>query len=84
MDFGHWADGGCHFNMVCGRKQKVPAYDPQVVQTIRTEIYDLVVHQYHGSFSAEHGVGPYNLDFYQRYTSAAARRLAGDLRLKWT
>ncbi len=79
MDFGHWADGGCHFNMVWPQEENIPAYDAQVVQHIRTEIYDLVVNRYQGSFSAEHGVGPYNIDFYQRYTSTAAQALAGNM-----
>lgn len=80
IDFGHWADGGCHFNMVWpDASDDVPRYDADVVQQLRTEIYDLVVNRYQGSFSAEHGVGPYNINFYQRYTHPAAQRLAGEL-----
>lgn len=78
MDFGHWGDGGCHFNMVWPSSAEV-AYSSDVAQEIRTRIYDLVVHEFDGSFSAEHGVGPYNLDFYRRYTSDAARQLAGEI-----
>lgn len=78
MDFGHWADGGCHFNMIWP-KDASPAYDAAIVEQIRTLIYDLVVKKYQGSFSAEHGVGPYNLAYYQRYTSASAIDLAGRL-----
>ncbi|MEN9865181.1 MAG: hypothetical protein RL748_771, partial [Pseudomonadota bacterium] len=78
MDFGHWADGGCHFNMIWP-KDAPSAYDAAVVEQIRSQIYDLVVQQYHGSFSAEHGIGPYNLAYYQRYTSGAALELAGQL-----
>ena len=78
MDFGHWADGGCHFNMIWP-KDATPAYDAAVVEQIRTRIYDLVVEKYQGSFSAEHGVGPYNLAYYRRYTSNSAQQLAGRL-----
>lgn len=78
MDFGHWADGGCHFNMIWP-KDAGPAYDTAIVEQIRTLIYDLVVEKYQGSFSAEHGVGPYNLAYYQRYTSRSAIQLAGQL-----
>jgi FAD/FMN-containing dehydrogenase len=78
MDFGHWADGGCHFNMVWPHNA-AQAYSAELVQEIRTRVYDLVVHTYKGSFSAEHGVGPYNLEFYRRYTSPAMQRLAGNL-----
>ncbi|MBC3872168.1 FAD-binding oxidoreductase [Undibacterium flavidum] len=80
MDFGHWADGGCHFNLVWPADAKM-TFDASVVQELRQQIYDLVVHKYHGSFSAEHGVGPYNRDFYQRYTSDVAKHLAGKIQL---
>ncbi len=78
MDFGHWADGGCHFNMVWPA-DATQEYHPATAQEIRTMIYDLVVHQYQGSFSAEHGVGPYNIEYYQRYTSRSAQQVAGAL-----
>lgn len=78
MDFGHWADGGAHFNMVWPLDAPI-AYDAKIVEAIRTAIYDLVVLRYHGSFSAEHGIGPYNLLYYQRYTSNSAQQLAGKM-----
>lgn len=78
MDFGHWADGGCHFNMVWPG-DAAQEYHPATVQDIRNMIYDLVVQQYQGSFSAEHGVGPYNIEYYQRYTSRSAQQVAGAL-----
>ncbi len=76
MDFGHWADGGCHFNMIWPNDVG-ESYDVATVQAIRTLIYDLVVRRYNGSFSAEHGIGPYNLAYYQRYTPIVAQQLAG-------
>jgi FAD/FMN-containing dehydrogenase len=78
MDFGHWADGGCHFNLVWPHTA-TEAYQADTVSQVRDLIYDLVVHEYQGSFSAEHGVGPYNLAYYQRYTSIAAQALAGQM-----
>lgn len=78
MDFGHWADGGVHFNMVWPSDIEMK-YHNDTVQEIRTTIYDLVVNKFGGSFSAEHGVGPYNIDYYRRYTSSAARQLAGKI-----
>jgi FAD/FMN-containing dehydrogenase len=47
-----------------------------MVRQIRDLIYDRVVNSCGGSFSAEHGVGPYNLDGYRRYTPPAQRTLA--------
>ncbi len=76
MDFGHWADGGCHFNLVWPAAASC-AYSAETVQQVRELIYDLVVREYQGSFSAEHGVGPYNLAYYQRYTGMAAQQMAG-------
>lgn len=80
MDFGHWADGGCHFNLVWPDDAE-DVFDVRLVQQLRQQIYDLVVRKYQGSFSAEHGVGPYNRDFYQRYTSDVAKQLAGKIQL---
>ncbi|WP_395010470.1 FAD-binding oxidoreductase [Undibacterium sp.] len=82
MDFGHWADGGCHFNLVWAHTM-TPAYDAQVVHAIRCAIYDLVVLRYHGCFSAEHGIGPYNLEFYQRYTGQLAQNVSGAMQIKF-
>ena len=76
MDFGHWADGGCRFNLVWPAAASC-AYSAETVQQVRELIYDLVVREYQGSFSAEHGVGPYNLAYYQSYTGMAAQQMAG-------
>ncbi|MGN6768724.1 MAG: FAD-binding oxidoreductase [Rhizobiaceae bacterium] len=58
-DFGHCGDGGDHFNLVWPH-QGAPSYDARVVDEVRYRIYDLLVHRYRGSFSAEHGIGPVN------------------------
>lgn len=76
FDFGHWADGGCHFNIVWPHGAAEP-FDADVVEKLRIAVYDLVVLQYGGSFSAEHGIGPYNVRFYHRYTDAAVQDYAG-------
>ena len=78
MDFGHWADGGCHFNLVWPHVATI-AYDAATVSAVRDAIYDMVVNEYQGSFSAEHGVGPYNQTYYHRFTSQAAQQLAGKM-----
>ncbi|VCU68943.1 putative FAD-linked oxidoreductase [Pigmentiphaga humi] len=76
FDFGHWADGGTHFNIVWPH-DATPAYDADTVERLRVALYDLVVRDFGGSFSAEHGVGPYNARFYHRYASAESQALAG-------
>ncbi|MDR0225380.1 MAG: FAD-binding oxidoreductase [Burkholderiaceae bacterium] len=79
VDFGHIADGGVHFNVIW-RHGADQAYDAATVQALRDRIYAMVVEEFGGSYSAEHGVGPHNLAYYRRYASPAARRLAQGLR----
>ena len=43
-------------------------------------MYDTVVKRFSGSFSAEHGVGPYNVAYYKRYTGPEERAFAGKLK----
>lgn len=75
-DFGHWADGGCHFNIVWPKEAEQKP-DDATIESLRIAIYDLVVRSYGGSFSAEHGVGPYNERFYHRYTADTVQQFAG-------
>ena len=77
-DFGHWADGGCHFNIVWPHGAAEPVNDAQI-EELRIAIYDMVVLQYQGSFSAEHGVGPYNERFYHRYTPEVLQEFSGKI-----
>lgn len=58
-DFGHCGDGGDHFNLVWPHKA-THAYDPAVAAEVRRRIYQILVRDYRGSFSAEHGIGPSN------------------------
>jgi FAD/FMN-containing dehydrogenase len=77
-DFGHLGDGGLHLNLVWpfAAGPKPPA---TTIEALRSGIYDIVVHEFGGSFSAEHGIGPYNQSFYERYTSPPARAVSGAL-----
>lgn len=77
-DFGHCGDGGDHFNLVW--PHEAAPYDAAIVERVRQLIYDRVVRQFGGSFSAEHGVGPHNIAYYKRYTSAADRTIAARLK----
>jgi len=73
-DFGHWGDGGTHFNLVWD-----PATAPREVDVLTRElqdaIYELCVRELRGSFSAEHGVGPHNRHYYERFVAPELRRL---------
>lgn len=76
-DFGHLGDGGVHFNLVWPHAAGTMAMD---MPALRQRLYDLVVYEFHGSFSAEHGVGPYNQDCYDRYTADAVLALSQRLK----
>ena len=74
-DFGHWGDGGVHFNLVIPPTQQ-QHFPPARIDALRTALYDLVVRDYRGSFSAEHGIGPFNQHYYDRYLSTSQQALA--------
>lgn len=76
VDFGHLGDGGLHFNLVWPH-DCAPPWSSDVVERVRDAIYELAVRRFGGSFSAEHGVGPHNIDYYRKYTADAILRLAG-------
>lgn len=77
-DYGHWGDGGTHMNLVW-QPAAVTMPVPQLVERMQTWIYDLAVRQFGGSYSAEHGVGPHNQGYYERYTPPLVRELCGVL-----
>jgi len=75
-DFGHWGDGGVHCNLCFPHTSGRP--DPpsdQERDIARTVVLGLAVDRFGGSFSAEHGVGPANADWWRRTTSVGTRSL---------
>jgi FAD/FMN-containing dehydrogenase len=70
-DFGHVGDGGVHFNMIW--PIEVPYRDDKV-EALRRAVYD-IVSAHKGSFSAEHGVGPFNARHYTEYVPQPKREL---------
>jgi len=76
-DFGHCGDGGDHFNLVSPTTRTL---DAAAISQVRDAVYDCVVRRHGGSFSAEHGVGPYNVEYYRRYASLEERALARELK----
>lgn len=72
-DFGHWGDGGSHLNLVW-KEESVPD-SGALKKELQTLIYELCVTRYGGSYSAEHCVGPHNIDAYEKYTSDYVREL---------
>jgi FAD/FMN-containing dehydrogenase len=76
-DFGHIGDGGMHFNLVCPKTR--PITDTEIGD-IRGQAYEMAVREFGGSFSAEHGLGPYNQDYYDRFTTPESKLLGGALK----
>lgn len=77
-DFGHVADGGLHYNLVAP-KDGPQALNPDQILELRNVVLDVVVEKFSGSYSAEHGIGPYNRAYYEKYTPQPVRHLAGSL-----
>lgn len=73
-DFGHVGDGGMHFNLVWPKE--LGPLPEDIKNAIREAMYDLVVHRFQGSFSAEHGIGPYLQEQYDRYTPPEIKAFA--------
>lgn len=71
-DFGHWADGGVHANVV------IPANHATKgglsAERIRTEINARAA-EFGGTFSAEHGLGPTNADAWRLHANEGERSL---------
>lgn len=76
-DFGHWGDGGVHANVVLTEDRFGRDAEPvaEVVERVRSAVLPLVVDRFGGSFSAEHGVGPINADWWRSTTSTGTARL---------
>lgn len=73
-DYGHWGDGGTHLNLVwqAADAQSLPV---SWVSDLQAQIYELVVRTFAGSYSAEHGIGPHNQRFYDRFASPVVAEL---------
>ena len=76
-DFGHWGDGGVHLNLIWKAEDAAGRPAAELKAELQPVIYALAVERFRGSFSAEHGVGPHNQAFYDRYTPELVREICG-------
>ena len=74
-DFGHLGDGGLHFNLV---KTDGPI-DAAFERELRDYVVDHVVRGFQGSFSAEHGIGPKNLRYFEEHVALPPQVFAAQL-----
>ena len=77
-DFGHAGDGGLHLNAWWPTGSCVPGGD--ALAALRLAVYDLVVGDLGGSFSAEHGLGPSNQEYARRYLPPEVLALSAALK----
>lgn len=73
-DFGHWGDGGVHCNVLFPREADDAPVTDETLATVRDLVLDLV-ESFGGSFSAEHGIGPWNAERWTRSVSSGTRTL---------
>ena len=78
-DFGHWGDGGTHFNLVWD-VARAPRDVATLTRELQDTLYDLCVREFEGSYSSEHGVGPHNQRYYERYLDPVIARVHAALR----
>lgn len=62
-DFGHLGDGGLHFNLIKSGEAVTPDYE----RRLRDWVIERAVLDFGGSFSAEHGIGPKNRRYLEKY-----------------
>ncbi len=75
-DFGHLGDGGIHV-VLWWPDDRGPA--PPLPPGFRSALYDLVAAN-DGSFSAEHGIGPVNVERYHHYVDPQAQELTRSIK----
>jgi FAD/FMN-containing dehydrogenase len=76
-DFGHWGDGGIHCNVVVPGMATIT---PDRSAALREVVLGTAVDGFGGSFSAEHGVGPGNADWWYRTVPAPVQRTINSLK----
>jgi FAD/FMN-containing dehydrogenase len=68
-----------HLNLVW-RAEDAPRPTPELKKELQPLVYDLAVTRLRGSYSAEHGIGPHNQLFYDRYTPELVKALCRTLK----
>lgn len=78
-DFGHIGDGGVHFNLVVKRDDARLRSD-HFEKDLRDWVYERVVKDFNGSFSAEHALGRKNQAIYDLYTPEKLKDIARNIK----
>ena len=73
-DFGHIGDGAMHLSLVIDPEDE-RLKDPAFIPALQEWVFDRVVHDFNGSYSAEHGRGRLNDAAYEKYTPQEIKAL---------
>jgi FAD/FMN-containing dehydrogenase len=77
IPFGHEMLSACHFNILWPKDKEL---SDKIKESLRDIVYSALTQTFKGSFSAEHGIGPYNQHYYDRYTTAELKQIAASLK----
>ena len=67
LAFGHLADGNLHYNISKPKDMKIDEFK-KLYKKVNLIIFDLV-HNFGGSFSAEHGIGKIKIKEFKKYST---------------
>lgn len=79
-DFGHVGDGGIHMNIAVPKTLPEESFSDIDVKAVR-RIVNESTREYGGSFSAEHGLGELNKEYYQEYIPQLDKALSKNMKL---
>lgn len=74
VNFGHLGDGNLHYNVQAPEGVEAAAFLRENEERVNTLVFDSVA-RFHGSISAEHGVGSLKVSTLERYKSPVALRM---------
>lgn len=80
VELGHIGDGGLHFIVP---HSAALIGDMPAIKRLRSTVFDCVVKDFRGSFSAEHGVGTKNLDAYEKFVPRQVRDVSELLKARF-
>ncbi|MGE3622111.1 MAG: FAD-binding oxidoreductase, partial [Acidimicrobiia bacterium] len=78
LDLGHYGDGGLHVGLLFPFHHGRPP-DPGETAALRGAVYGLIA-ELDGTFSAEHGIGPYNQRYYHQLKDPVFQEISGRLK----
>lgn len=82
IPFGHEMISACHYNIIWPYDAPEPL-DNKIRNILRDRVYHMLVGEYKGTFSAEHGIGPHNQRYYDHYATQAQKALAATLKARY-